>query len=55
MWLQACLNGSRTSTESDQSRRLTLEDTLLLPTGELATDNAAFMQAANALTNPSVA
>ncbi len=35
--------------------RIGLEDTLLLPTGELATDNAALVQAAKVLTNTSVA
>jgi len=35
--------------------RIGLEDTLLLPSGELATDNAALVRAAKALTNPSVA
>jgi len=35
--------------------RIGLEDTLLLPTGELATDNAALVRAAKALTNPSAA
>jgi len=35
--------------------RIGLEDTLLLPTGELATDNEALMRTAKALTNPRVA
>ena len=35
--------------------RIGLEDTLLLPTGELASDNTALVQAAKALTDPSVA
>jgi len=34
--------------------RIGLEDTLLLPTGEIATDNAALVRAAKALKNPSV-
>jgi uncharacterized protein (DUF849 family) len=59
MWLQACLNGSRTSTEhsavpltpatiADDARRV-------LATGELATDNAALVRTAKALTNSRVA
>lgn len=35
--------------------RIGLEDTLLLPSGELATDNAALVRAAKVLINPSVA
>ena len=35
--------------------RIGLEDTLWLPSGEVATDNAALVQAAMSLTNPSVA
>ena len=35
--------------------RIGLEDTLLLPTGEIATDNAALVRAAKALINPRVA
>jgi uncharacterized protein (DUF849 family) len=34
--------------------RIGLEDTLLLPSGDLATDNAALVRAAKALKNPSV-
>jgi uncharacterized protein (DUF849 family) len=33
--------------------RIGLEDTLLLPSGEIATDNAALVQAAKAMINPS--
>ena len=35
--------------------RIGLEDTLLLPGGEVATDNAALVRAAKSLINPSVA
>ncbi|MGD8211477.1 MAG: 3-keto-5-aminohexanoate cleavage protein [Desulfobacterales bacterium] len=35
--------------------RIGLEDTLLLPSGEVATDNAALVRAAKTLMNPSVA
>jgi uncharacterized protein (DUF849 family) len=35
--------------------RIGLEDTLLLPTGEIATDNAALVRAAKTMINPSVA
>ena len=112
MWLQACLNGSRTSNEhaavpltpaalaGDARRvlaadavsfedvlgdalpqlprlihgtdeavwpfldrpyrgghvsRIGLEDTLLLPSGKVAADNAALVRAAKSLINPSVA
>jgi uncharacterized protein (DUF849 family) len=34
--------------------RIGFEDTLYLPTGELATDNAALVRAAKAMINPSV-
>ena len=112
MWLQACLNGSRTSSEhavvpltpaalAEDARRVLaagavsfddvlgealpqvprlihgtdeavwplleramrgghvsrigLEDTLLLPSGEVANDNAALVRAAKSLISPSVA
>ena len=35
--------------------RIGLEDTLLLPSGEIATDNGALVRAAKAMINPSVA
>jgi uncharacterized protein (DUF849 family) len=59
MWLQACLNGSRTSTEhsavpltpaalADDARRV-------LAAGDLATDNGALVRTAKALTSCRVA